>query len=443
MKLDRLKQFTVTFWIFLKRLWEKFQEDKCFVRASGLSFNTLLALVPFSALFFYLLSAFGVVNSIVQSIQKVIVHQLIPTSQQLIMDYITRFITNARALGVVGLFMFLITTVFLLNTIQSNFNDIWGSRPRRFSLKRIAAYISVLIVGSFLFSIGLNLTEIVKSFIFHSKIKEISYSLNFFLNIFPVILLFLSFVLILQLLPSGRVDFASSIIGAVVGTFLWEIAKRLFFLWTQYFFRMSVVYGSLAAIPILLLWLYVAWLVVLLSLEVTYIYQYRRSIWFKRTAMDMSSSEKLLIGLEIYLYIANRFYKGEEPPTIFDIERRMHIPHGDIVFFKEIFAEHGLLIEAGEGAAGLVPSRSLDKIPVSKVLESILGEVNIADETVREAKPLYSEIVQSMYRNVKNISVMDYLLKLEGGFGEDIISGVNRRNRWYDGIAKYLNKIKK
>ncbi len=423
--------------VFLKRLWEKFQDDRCFVRASGLSFNTLLAIVPFLAVVFYLLSAFGVVESLVQDIQQTFVKQFLPARQQVIMEYISQFVANARALGVVGLFTFLITAVFLLNTIQGHFSDIWGSKVKPFSLRRIVAYVSVLVVGSFLFSIGLNLTGVVKSFV--------GRSFSFTLNIVPLIVLFFSFILIIQVLPSGKVSFVSSLIGAVIGTFLWEGAKKIFFLWTQYFFRMSVVYGSLAAVPILLLWLYVAWLIVLFSLEVTYLYQYRKSIWFRKGFGAMNASEKLLIGLEVYLYIANKFYIGEKAPTVTEVSAKISIPISDVVYFKAVFMDSGLLILAGNGGSGMVPSRSLDKILLSEILESILGKVEIPEEMVREAKPVYKRVLGSIYGSVGKISVMDYLLGLENSF-EEIAHGkeITRKDKigakWLSGVIKYFNR---
>ncbi len=432
-----MKKFFSGVVIFLKRLWEKFQADRCFVRASGLSFNTLLALVPFSALLFYLLSAFGVVESLVQDIQQTLVKQFLPARQQLIMEYISHFVTNARALGVIGLFTFLVTAVFLLNTIQGNFNDIWGSKAKAFSLRRVVAYISVLVVGSFLFSIGLNLTGMVKSLI--------GGTFNLTLNIVPLIVLFLSFLLIIQVLPSGKVDFISSLVGAVIGTILWEVAKKIFFLWTQYFFRMSVIYGSLAAIPILLLWLYVAWVIVLLAVEITYLYQHRKSIWFKRSFGAMSSSERLLIGLEVYLYIANKFYRGETAPTVEEISLKISMSVNDVLYFKFLFINNGLLISTGDRSLGLVPSRSLDKILLSDVVRSILGKVEVPEDMVREAKPVYEKVLNSIYGSVGDISVMEYLLGLEDR--KDSFKGFSAEESksdrgWLASVADYFSRMR-
>lgn len=151
--------------LFLKRLWKKIQDDRCFERASGLSSTTFIALVPVLALLFSLFSAFGSFKGILKEVQASLVKQFLPASQEVITTYINKFIDNTQALGVIGLLFFLITAVFLFNSIQNNFTEIWGSRMKPFSWHRIATYVSILIVGSFLLSIGLNFTEMLRSLI--------------------------------------------------------------------------------------------------------------------------------------------------------------------------------------------------------------------------------------------------------------------------------------
>ena len=130
--------------IFIKRLFKEFQRDQCMIRASGLAFASLFALVPLSTLLFFLFSAIGSFSDFVKNIQDFLIEQLVPTSQEEIMFYIRRFIDNTRALGVAGLLFFLVTSVFLLNAIQNNFNAVWGSRSQKLTAKvshiRIRSY---------------------------------------------------------------------------------------------------------------------------------------------------------------------------------------------------------------------------------------------------------------------------------------------------------------
>ena len=96
-----------------------------------MAYSSLLALVPLSALVFSLLTAFGAFDKLKESIQELIFSQLLPTRQNEIIEYINIFIENTKTLGVVGLLLFTLTSVFLISNIQGNFNDIWNVRKKR------------------------------------------------------------------------------------------------------------------------------------------------------------------------------------------------------------------------------------------------------------------------------------------------------------------------
>ena len=116
----------------LKRVFQEFRKDQCLVRASGLAFASLIALVPLSALLFSLFSSVGSFTDLIENLQGFLIRQLVPASQEEIMVYVRRFVENTRALGVIGLLFFLVTSVFLLSTIRNTFNAVWEaswSRP--------------------------------------------------------------------------------------------------------------------------------------------------------------------------------------------------------------------------------------------------------------------------------------------------------------------------
>ena len=290
-----LSPFVRKFVRYIRRLSREFQRDQCLIRAASLAFASLLAMVPLSALLFSLFSALGTFTEVLENMQSFLFTQLVPASQDEIMAYIQRFVENTRALGAVGLLFFLITAIFLLNTIQSTFNALWGSRILKNSLRRLATYASVLIVGSFLFSIGLNLAGMLRSLVSGRTVQEISKTLSVLTEVLPSIFIFFALLLMIILIPSGRVRFFSALLGAVVGAVLWEAARRIFFFWVTYVIRLSIVYGSLAVMPIFLIWLYVAWTIVLLSLEVAFVHQHRQLGWLGKRLEQISPAERFLL----------------------------------------------------------------------------------------------------------------------------------------------------
>jgi membrane protein len=393
---------------FLRTLFAEFQRDQCLTRAAGLAFATLLALVPLSALLFSLFSALGSFSGVLERFQAFLITQLVPTSQEEIMAYIRRFVQNTRALGVVGLLFFLITAVFLLNTVQSSFNAVWGSRVRRSSLHRLATYASVLMVGSLLLSIGLNLTGMVRSILVGPAVAEIGKSLSFLTVILPFVFIFLALLLMIALVPSGRVRGSSALVGAAAGVVLWELARRLFFLWITYVLRLSVVYGSLAVVPIFLIWLYVAWSVVLLALEIAYVHQHRRFAWLGRSPLQVSPGERFLFGLEVFLNIAGRFYRGEGPPSRQEIARHLNASLAEVSYFTDLLQENGLVLLAGPQSAHLLPARSLDRISLQGLFQCLFGSSAQPAYQSEQALALYNAVTGAASDSLADRSVQDF-----------------------------------
>ena len=243
----------------LARLWREFNRDQCPVRASALAFASLLALVPVSALLFSLFSGFGAFTSIVESIQEFLIRILIPTRQDEILTYVNRFVDNTRGLGVLGLIFFLITSVLLLAGIQRTFDAVWGGISKQNTIGKVATYLSALVVGSFLLSIGLNLAGVLRSSVTQIFSGESDWFQDVFIRIFPGVFLFAALFFMIRFIPAGRVASSSALVGAVAGAALWEITRGIFVFWVSYVIRLSVIYGSLAVVPIFLIWIYLVW----------------------------------------------------------------------------------------------------------------------------------------------------------------------------------------
>jgi membrane protein len=394
---------------FLATLFREFQRDQCLIRAAGLAFATLMALVPLSALLFSLFSSLGSFNELLERFQAFLITQLLPASQEEIMAYIRGFVQNTRALGAMGLLFFLITAVLLLNTVQNAFNAVWGTRARRNSLHRLATYVSVLIVGSFLLSIGLNLTGMVRTLVTGPAVAGIGRSLSFLTGVLPFLFIFLVLLLMIGLLPSGRVRVSSALVGAAAGVVLWELARRLFFLWITYVLRLSVVYGSLAVVLIFLIWLYVAWSVVLLALEIAYVHQHRRFPWLGRSPLQVGPGHRVRFGLEVFLEVAGRFHRGESPPTREQIARRLDASPAEVGYFTDLFQECGLALLAGPEADRLVPARSLDNIGLRDLFDCVLGGSTSPAHPGGPALALYDAAIRAAGDSLSGRTVLEFL----------------------------------
>ena len=392
---------------FLVQLWKEFNHDQCPVRASGLAFASLLALVPVSALLFSLFSGFGAFTSIVESIQEFLIRILIPTRQEEILTYVSRFVENTSGLGVIGLVFFLITSVLLLAAIQRTFDVVWGTVSKRNALRKFATYISILIVGSFLLSIGLNITGVLRSSIAKVLPVETGWIPEAVIRAFPALFLFAALFFMIRFLPAGKVASLSALLGAVVGAVLWETARAIFVFWANYVIRLSVIYGSLAVIPIFLIWLYLAWTIVLLALEVAYVHQHRNKRSFGTSLGGDEPAEMLRNGLELYLQVAREYTAGSSPPSGIELAGYLGITERDVAYLIRKFRDASLLIPAGEKGRGFVPSRELDAIGAEEVARCVFGAVS--DESDTLPKPLFDVMVRGAIDSIKGNSIKDLI----------------------------------
>ena len=279
----------------------------------------------------------------------------------------------------------------------------------RNSLYRLATYASILIVGSFLLSIGLNLAGMVRSLLAGQAVAEIGRSLSFLTVVVPFVFIFLGLLLMIVLIPSGRVRGTSALVGAAAGVVLWELARRIFFLWITYVLRMSVVYGSLAVGAIFLIWLYVAWSVVLLALEIAFVHQHRRFAWLGRSPMQVSPGERLLFGLEVFLDIAGRFHRGESPPSGEEIARRLNASASEVSYFTDVLQENGLVLCAGTENDRLLPARSLDRISLQGLLLCLFGSSPRPAQRSGPAAALYDAVTGAASGSLADSTVLDFI----------------------------------
>ena len=242
----KFRQWIYSFLKIVLRTFDKFYFDNCLIRASGLAFNSLLALVPLSAVIF----AFGGLNSVSSSLQDFLVEVLLPSSLNQIVDALNMFTENSTRLGTYGIVLFLLTILFLMNNIENNLNSIWLCNRKRNFFQQITIYTTVLVFGSLLIggnfsisgSILANITTYAES-INEPFILLIGYRIS------SIIFITLTFMLLIIMIPSVKVALGSAFTGALTGAILWELAKWGFKAWANYSVRNSVIYGSLFLIP--------------------------------------------------------------------------------------------------------------------------------------------------------------------------------------------------
>jgi membrane protein len=367
---ENLRRILIRGWHFVQAVWKQFKQDKIVIRSSGLAYSTLLAIVPLAAVLFALFTAFGALDELKQSVQELLVDRFLPTRQGELSAILNELIENADKFGMVGFALLAITALLLLNGIESNFNDVWHVQRRRRYLSKITAYTSVLVLGSLFLGASLSVSARIKALLFSGTILDRSLIRRTLDWSLPLGLTLLGFLLLYLIVPYTRVKWRSALFGALVAGIGWEVAKNVFANSVGQSARYSILYGSLAAIPIFLVWLYVTWVIVLLGLVIAYTHQHFDFLEKDLRLGDGPKEGRLSLTLKTYAHIAQKFHDGAEPPTTENIAERLLISQQVAEKIVGFLVESDLVrrTTVASGSGGLVPSMPLDQVQLADVL---------------------------------------------------------------------------
>lgn len=241
---------------------QRFAEDRCVQIASSLTFTTLLALVPIITVALTIVSAFPVFESLIDNLQRFLVHNIVPESVSAIAAYATEFSENATQLTAVGIAFVAVTALMLMITIDGAFNSIWRvSRPRSM-LQRILVYWTVLTIGPLFVGASLSLT----SYLIRLSLGLIDDPPGAGLLMLRIVSLSLTSValaLLYWMVPNRPVLKRDALLGGISAGICLEAMKQGFSFYIAHFPTYRLVYGAFAAVPVFLLWIYLSWLIVI------------------------------------------------------------------------------------------------------------------------------------------------------------------------------------
>lgn len=270
----KTKHHTRPIWSWLKLLWRRIDEDHMTILAGNLAYVSLLSLVPLVAVIFALFSAFPMFSAVSVQLRHFIFANFIPTTGDVIQNYIEQFVANSSKMTAVGAIGLVVTSLLLMYSIDSALNTIWRStrvRPRVYSF---AVYWMILTLGPLLAGASLAISSYLLSLRWASGLTSM---IDEVLRIFPLLLSWISFWLLYSIVPTTRVPNRDAVSGAFVAAVLFEAGKKGFALYITTFPSYQLIYGVLAVIPILFLWVYWTWCIVLLGAEITVtLGEYRR-----------------------------------------------------------------------------------------------------------------------------------------------------------------------
>jgi len=243
----------------------RFREDRLGLTASSLTFTTTIALVPLVTVVLAVFTAFPMFARFQGVLQQWLIESLIPDSiARQVLGYLTQFAGKASKLGGAGLAVLFMTALALILTIDRTLNSIWRVRQPRPLGQRVLVYWAVMTLGPLLLAVSLSITSYALS---ASKglVGVMPGGLQLLLDSLQFILLAAGMAALYRYVPNTRVHWGHAWAGGLFVSAGFELAKRVLVFYLGKVPTYSVLYGAFATVPILLVWIYVAWVIVLLG----------------------------------------------------------------------------------------------------------------------------------------------------------------------------------
>jgi len=265
---NRWRVWLQTVWRYLHLLTARFIADNCLSKAAALAYTTLLSLVPLMTLGLGMLAVFPQFQSLQIDIQHFIFSNFVPTTGEVVQAYFQTFTGKTSQLTAIGIGFLIAAALLMVRTIDDALNEIWHTSRQRSAVRSFLVYWAVLTVAPLLTGISIFVTSYLISL---PWFVEVSLQPGpQLLGYLPFALSTLVFTLFYWLIPNRRVPWRYALFGGMLAALLFNFAKWGFALYVTHSDVYQTIYGTLATIPLFLMWIYLSWVVVLLGAEITY-----------------------------------------------------------------------------------------------------------------------------------------------------------------------------
>lgn len=256
-------------WRFLNVFFTRCKDDKITVSAGHLAYVSLLSLVPFIMVFFTILSAFPAFAEVRGDLESFIFDNFVPHAGGVVQEYMAQFVDKASQMGAISILSLVVVALLLISNIDKTLNRIWRTQSTRPVIYTFAIYWMVLTLGPILMGSSVIISSYLVGLANFAEEYTPGFT-TFFLKLGTFVTSISAFLIIFMVVPNKRIKATHALAGAILASTLFELSKKGFALYVSSFPSYQLIYGALAVIPILFVWVYLSWIVVLLGAEFTH-----------------------------------------------------------------------------------------------------------------------------------------------------------------------------
>lgn len=385
-----------------------FNKDKIQLRASALSFYTMIAIVPVLAMVFGVAQGFG----LDKRLNELLTERLAGQQEVLtvVLGFVERYLgrINSGYIAGIGMVILFWSVMKVFGDIESSFNNIWQIKKSRMFTRKFTDYISLLFIAPVLL--------IVASSFNVSQLQSVSNSIPFLhyldsvlkvlVTILSYTLIWFVFTLIYIIVPNTKVRFIPALIAGIIAGTMFQLLQWGYVNFQSLLSSYGAIYGTFAALPLFMIWLELSWLIVLLGAEISF--AYHNAVQYEQEAEDLQISNKHRRVLELLVVhkIVSNFSNGSEPLQAADISAHLDIPIRIVRDILYDLINARIIIETLTHEVREVayqPALDPAKITISFVMEALDKQgqqVNFIKESGELIK--INSIVDSFYTDVRN-----------------------------------------
>lgn len=348
-------------------------------RAASLVYTTLLSLVPLLAVSFAVLKGFGVHNQL----EPALLGLLEPLGEEgpELTHAIIGFVDNLQlgVLGSVGLAVLVYTAVSLIQKVEAAFNHVWRvDRPRPLA-RRFTDYLSVILIGPTLVFSALGATASLTSSApaqALAAVEPLGPALSIAARLTPYALVVAAFTFAYWFLPNTRVRVRSALVGALVAGALWQTAGWGFTTFVVDTAPYAAVYSGFAIVLLFMIWLDLAWLILLAGSAVAFYHQHPECLRVDAGRAALSPRQREAVAIDLMRSVGAAHMAGEAAPTAQDLVARVALPLSVLAGVLDALATGRLVVTTGDDPPRYLPARALERLP----LREVVAAVRAADE---------------------------------------------------------------
>ena len=308
-----------------------FLNDRVQLRASALTFYSLLSIIPVAAIAFAIAKGFGLDQNLVQVLTKELKGQ--PEVLNWILTQANNALLETRGgpIAGIGIIILFWAVMSLLDQIESSFNHIWQIKFSRSWYRKFTDYLTIMLIAPVFLILSSGITVFIgadlSDFISRSSILDFFKPIvTFLVKLAPFLLTWIALTVLMIIMPNTKVKFVPALVsGIVTGTIL-QLLQWLYIDLQFGISRLSTIYGSFAAIPLFILWVQSSWIILLLGAELSFANQNVSRYEFESEALNVSQYQKRALILMIMNMIVRNFILGEKPVSSENISKTLKIP---------------------------------------------------------------------------------------------------------------------